>query len=155
MILIIWKHVRESLTHNKFRCTTTMNHNITYFIAGGGASYFPYILLNESQTMFSQLGKRSERAFPADLCTDHAQYVKHRSSMVLRRNKNVVVQGGQFLAIIFWKCANLLILCRFTDIVCFCLFLLNKNISLPSIQLIRTAEELSYRAVFCYKPQQS
>ena len=26
-------------------------------------------------------------------------------------------QGGQFLAIIFWKCANLLILCRFTDIV--------------------------------------
>ena len=154
MILIIWKHVRESLTHNKFRCTTTMNHNITYLIAGG-ASYFPYILLNESQTMFSQLAKRSERAFPADLCTDHAHYVKHRSSMVLRRNKNMVVQGGQFLAIIFWKCANLLILCRFTDIVCFCLFLLNKNISLRSIQLIRTAEELSYRAVFCYKPQQS
>ena len=135
MILIIWKHVRESLTHNKFRCTTTMNHNITYLIAGGGgggASYFPYILLNENQTMFSQLAKRSERAFPADLCTDHAHCVKHRSSMVLRRNKNMVVQGGQFLAIIFWKCANLLILCRFTDIVCFCLFLLNKNISLRS-----------------------
>ena len=134
MILIIWKHVRESLTHNKFRCTTTMNHNITYLIAGGGAgaSYFPYILLNENQTMFSQLAKRSERAFPADLCTDHAHYVKHCSSMVLRRNKNMVVQGGQFLAIIFWKCANLLILCRFTDIVCFCLFLLNKNISLRS-----------------------
>ena len=135
MILIIWKHVRESLTHNKFRCTTTMNHNITYLIAGGGggvASYFPYILLNENQMMFSQLAKRSERAFPADLCTDHAHYVKHRSSMVLRRNKNMVVQGGQFLAIIFWKCANLLILCRFTDIVCFCLFLLNKNISLHS-----------------------
>ena len=30
----------------------------------------------------------------------------------------MVVQGGQFLAIIFWKSANLLILCRFTDIVC-------------------------------------
>ena len=104
MILIIWKHVRESLTHNKFRCTTTMNHNITYLIAGGGG-----ILLNENQMMFSQLAKRSERAFPADLCTDHAHYVKHRSSMVLRRNKNMVVQDGQFLAFIFWKCANLLI----------------------------------------------
>ena len=90
---------------------------------GGG------ILLNENQMMFSQLAKRSERAFPADLCTDHAHYVKHRSSMVLRRNKNMVVQDGQFLAFIFWKCANLLILCRFTDIVCFCLFLLNKKLS--------------------------
>ena len=90
---------------------------------GGG------ILLNENQMMFSQLAKRSERAFPADLCTDHVHYVKHHSSMVLRRNKNMVVQGGQFLAFIFWKCANLLILCRFTDIVCFCLFLLNKKLS--------------------------
>ena len=33
----------------------------------GGGSYFPYILLNEIQTMFSQLAKRSARVLPADL----------------------------------------------------------------------------------------
>ena len=43
---------------------------------GGGGSYFPYILLNEIQMMFSQLAKRSARVLPADLCTDHAHYVK-------------------------------------------------------------------------------
>ena len=43
---------------------------------GGGGSYFPYILLNEIQTMFSQLAKQSTRVLPADLCTDHAHYVK-------------------------------------------------------------------------------
>ena len=42
----------------------------------GEGSYFPYILLNEIQTMFSQLAKRSARVLPADLCTDHAHYVK-------------------------------------------------------------------------------
>ena len=42
----------------------------------GGGSYFPYILLNEIQTMFSQLAKRSARVLPADLCTDHGHYVK-------------------------------------------------------------------------------
>ena len=34
---------------------------------GGGGSYFPYILLNEIQTMFSQLAKRSARVLLADL----------------------------------------------------------------------------------------
>ena len=33
---------------------------------GGGGSYFPNILLNEIQTMFSQLAKRSARVLPAD-----------------------------------------------------------------------------------------
>ena len=33
----------------------------------GRGSYFPYILLNEIQTMFSQLAKRSARVLPADL----------------------------------------------------------------------------------------
>ena len=42
-----------------------------------GESYFPYILLNEIQTMFSQFAKRSARVLPADLCTDHAHYVKN------------------------------------------------------------------------------
>ena len=44
--------------------------------------------------MFSQLAKRSARVLPADLCTDHAHYVKIHRSMVLRRNKNMAVEGG-------------------------------------------------------------
>ena len=44
--------------------------------------------------MFSQLAKRSARVLPADLCTDHAHYVKNHRSTVLRRNKNVAVEGG-------------------------------------------------------------
>ena len=60
----------------------------------GGGSYFPYILLNETQTMFSQLAKRSARVMPADLCTDHAHYVKNHRSTVLRKNKNMAVEGG-------------------------------------------------------------
>ena len=44
-------------------------------MGGGRVSYFPYILLNEIQTMFSQLAKRSAKVFPADLCNDHAHYV--------------------------------------------------------------------------------
>ena len=59
-----------------------------------GESYFPYILLNEIQTMFPQLVKRSARVSPADLCTYHAHYVKNHRSTVLRRNKNMAVQGG-------------------------------------------------------------
>ena len=57
-------------------------------------SYFPYILLNEIPTMFSQLAKRSARLLPADLCTDHAHYVKNHRSTVLRRNKIMAVEGG-------------------------------------------------------------
>ena len=38
-----------------------------YCHSQGGGSYFPYILLNEIQTMFSQLAKRSARVLPADL----------------------------------------------------------------------------------------
>ena len=55
----------------------------------GRGSYFPHILLNEIQTMFSQLAKQSARVLPADLCTDHAHYVKNHRSTVLRRNKNI------------------------------------------------------------------
>ena len=57
-------------------------------------SYFLYILWNEIKTMFSQLAKRSSRVLPADFCTDHAHYVKNHRSTVLRRNKNMAVQGG-------------------------------------------------------------
>ena len=61
---------------------------------GGGGSYFPYIVLNEIQTMLSQLAKRSASVLPADLCTDHAHYVKIHRSTVLKRNKNMAVEGG-------------------------------------------------------------
>ena len=44
--------------------------------------------------MFSQLAKRSARFLPADLCTDHAHYVKNHKSTVLRRNKSMAVEGG-------------------------------------------------------------
>ena len=65
--------------------------------AGGGRDWGrgeSYILLNEIQTMFSQLAKRSARVLPADLCTDHAHYVKNHRSTVLRKNKNMAVEGG-------------------------------------------------------------
>ena len=61
---------------------------------GWGGSYFPYILLNEIKMMFSQLALRSARFLPADLCTDHAHYVKNHKSTVLRRNKIRAVEGG-------------------------------------------------------------
>ena len=61
-------------------------------VGGRGGSYFPYILLSEIQTMLSQLAKRSARVLPADLCTDHAHYVKTHRSTVLR--KSMVVEGG-------------------------------------------------------------
>ena len=98
-----------------------------------GGSYFLYILLNEVQTMLSQLAKRSARVLPADLCTDHAHYVKNHRSTVLRREKKWRSKAGLFLTIIFWYFANLLILCRFSDIVCGFLFLLN-NFPLQSLE---------------------
>ena len=44
--------------------------------------------------MFSQLAKRSASVLPADLCNDHAHDVKIHRSKVLRRNKNMAVEGG-------------------------------------------------------------
>ena len=44
--------------------------------------------------MSSQLAKRSARVLPADLCTDHAHYVKIHRSTVLRKNKSMAVEGG-------------------------------------------------------------
>ena len=60
----------------------------------GGRSYFPYILLNDIETMSSQFAKRSARVLPADLCTDYVHYVKIQRSTVMRRNKNMAVEGG-------------------------------------------------------------
>ena len=46
--------------------------------------------------MVSQLAKQSASVLPADLCTDHEHYVTNHiiDSMVLRRNKSMVAQGG-------------------------------------------------------------
>ena len=50
------------------------------------------------------------------------------------------LKAGLFLTIILWKFAHLLILCRFSDIVCGFLFLLN-NFPLQSL------EYATYRSV--------
>ena len=67
-----------------------------------GGGYSSYILLNEIQTLFSQLAKQSARVLPADLCIDHVHFLKNHRSTVLRRNKNVAVQGGTVSYYIFW-----------------------------------------------------
>ena len=56
----------------------------------GGGHYFSYNLLNEIQTMFSQLAQRSW-VLPADWRPDYAHYVKKHRLTVLRRNKNIAV----------------------------------------------------------------
>ena len=60
-------------------------------LPSGGGKLLP---IHSLQTMFSQLAKRSARVLPADLCTDHAHYVKNHRSTVLRKNKNMAVEGG-------------------------------------------------------------
>ena len=61
---------------------------------GGGGSYFSYILLNEIQTMFSQLAKPISKGLASGFVIDHAHYVKNHRLTVLRRNKNIAAQGG-------------------------------------------------------------
>ena len=115
---------------------------------GGGGSYFPYILLNEIQTMFSQLAKQSARVLPVDLCTDHAHYVKIHRSTVLRRNKNMAVEGGtvsHYYILVIRKFIDLMSLLRHSVWFSFSV----KQV--PSAEF-GTVEELSYRAVFCSKP---
>ena len=48
----------------------TITNSCTCTLPGGG-SYFPYILLNEIQTMFSQLAKQSHRKLSADCSIAH------------------------------------------------------------------------------------
>ena len=69
-----------------------------------GGSYFPYILLNEIQTMFSQLAKRSASVLPADLCTDHEHYVtNHRFNGFEEKQKHGGPRWDCFsLNITFW-----------------------------------------------------
>ena len=87
-------------TTQNFTIIDEEKHKIDKFSFGGsrgerGGSYFPYILLNEIQTMFSQLARRSARVLPADLCTDHAHYVK---------NHRLTHSQSQCLRV--WECAR-------------------------------------------------
>ena len=41
----------------------------------------PIHSLKRSQTMFSQLAKRSSKVLPADLCSDHTYYVINQRSI--------------------------------------------------------------------------
>ena len=83
--------------------------------------------------MLSQLAKRSARVLPADLCTDHAHYVKSHRSTVLRKNKNMAVEGGTVSHYYILVIRKFIDLCRFSDIVCGFLFLLN-NFPLQSLE---------------------
>ena len=71
--------------------------------------------------MFSQLAKRSARLLPANLCTDHVHYVKNNRSTVLRRNKNMTVEGGTVSHYYIFGNSQFYcqILCRFSDSVWF------------------------------------
>ena len=68
----------------------------------GGRSNFPYILLNEIQTMFSQLAKRSarscERICVLIMCTT-SKSIDQRS---WEETKTWRSKAGLFLTIIFW-----------------------------------------------------
>ena len=80
----------------------------------GEGSYFPYILLNEMEMMFSQLAKQSSRVLPAVLCTDVAHCIINQryNVNILRRNKIMVVEGG----IVSYYCISfILVNCNFTD----------------------------------------
>ena len=122
---ILLCHYRGSL--HSLRGVFLAFHGPCRNLPEGRRSYFPYILLNEIQTMLSQVVKLSSKVLIADLCTDHAHCVKYQRSTVLHSEgtKSSRWKAGLFLPILFWKFANLLILCRFSDILCGFLFLLN------------------------------
>ena len=70
-------------------------HSVTSVVSltpkGGGVGYFPY-KRNPKDVLTTC--KAISRVLPADLCTDHAHYVKNHRSTVLKRNKNMAVEGG-------------------------------------------------------------
>ena len=68
LLIVLWN------AFGMLQSLSSMSHmNINYCHQGGG-SYFPYILLNEIKTMFSQLAKQSLRKLSADTSTAHEQY---------------------------------------------------------------------------------
>ena len=104
--------------------------------------------------MFSQLAKRLARVLPADLCTSHALYVKSHSSTVLKRKKKWRTKVGLF--IIFWQFAVFDFMSLFRHIASGFRFSVKQfssaEFGICCAYFTRTAEELSYRLVFCCKP---
>ena len=68
---------------------------------GGVGNNFPYILLNEIQTVFSQLPKRSAKVLLADLRIDHVHYIKTIDQRVTEGTKTWQSKAGLFLTIMF------------------------------------------------------
>ena len=68
-----FKSIRISL--EGMRSSLIINHREFVYITqgggGGGGSYFPYILLNKIETMFSQLSKQSHWKLSADCSIAH------------------------------------------------------------------------------------
>ena len=62
----------------------------------GGGSNFPYILLNEIQTMFSQLAKQSVRFWSADMPPTRAQMLHVPTELGRWREKIMAAKGGGF-----------------------------------------------------------
>ena len=86
---------------------------------GGGGSYFRVL------TTCKAISKGLTGILPADLCTHHAHYIKNHRSTVLRRNKNIAVQGGTVSHDNISENRKFIDLCRISDIECGFLFLLN------------------------------
>ena len=144
-------------------CDSTYLNNITISEkmrnqGRGEATSHTFSWMKNPNDVLTLLAKWSAKVLPVDLCTDHAHYVKNHRSTVLGRTKNMAVQGGTVSHYYILVIRKLLILFRFSDIVCGFLFLLS-NFPLQSLEyatysslwLISTAEELSYRVVFCCK----
>ena len=125
----------------------------------GGGSYFPYILILMKSKRCSHNLQSDQQGSCQRICVLIMRITSkiHRST-VLRENKNMAVEGGtvsHYYILVIRKFIDLMSLFRH---ICGFLFLLN-NFPLQSLiyatyssVLIRTAEELSYRAVFCSKP---
>ena len=95
------------ITHSacKLFCVSLPKVITIFKPGGGGGSYFPYILLNEIQMMFHNLKSDQQRSCQRI----HAHYVKIHRSTVLRRNKNMAVEGGTV------SHYYILIICKFID----------------------------------------
>ena len=65
----------------------------------GRGSYFPYILLNEIQTMFSQLCKVIIKGLVSGFASDHAYDIKTKGRPFWEGTKP---WRSLFLTIIFW-----------------------------------------------------
>ena len=76
---------------SRIKLGTCENRRLSW--VGEGGNHIPYILLNEIQTMVSQLPKRSAKVLPPDLRVDHVHYVKTIDQRFSEGTKNMAAQG--------------------------------------------------------------